>query len=274
MHIIFVVLSTTLIYGVIDVHGYRNLDTLGEEISASVQRQLQPLENLGERINQNVQAQMARVNQDVYAQMAPLQNLGPRISASVKSSLSGLDNLGEQIQQSVYQNLEPVRALEFIFKMQDGVGGTTVATYSPNGKTVVIKNKQRYICKGELSNKTGKCSGDLTPFVQNDKSDFCYASGGHTVINNIICLANGPTSVSMINNQFSCRSVDGSPVLVLNLEEYNRLCSGLARGVKYTYYSDLNDPRHVQIPHPNKSVKCENNEPGVCVFRKDLTYFF
>lgn len=62
--------------------------------------------------------------------------LGNQISASVQAGLAQLNNLGDQITQSVNQGLEPVRAMEIVFAMKEGVGGITIATHSPSGKIV------------------------------------------------------------------------------------------------------------------------------------------
>lgn len=76
------------------------------------------MDNLGQRINDEVRASLAH-----------LDNLGSRISNSVRKQTSGLENLGAQIEQSVYQSLEPVRALEVIAKMKDGIGGVTLIKF-------------------------------------------------------------------------------------------------------------------------------------------------
>ncbi|XP_060536794.1 uncharacterized protein LOC132708467 [Cylas formicarius] len=220
------------------------LDTLGQRISASVNEQLRPLQHLGSRINNQVAKQV-----------------------------SGLENLDSQISQSVYQGLEPVRAMEIMFKMIDGVGGTTITTYYPSGKKLIVMNHQRYICEGTVNQSTGECNGNLKYFHIQNQKDWCYGpTRSYTHINDYICLSVGNIFVQVINDRVTCQSTDNSSILFLKREDYQNLCRDQASQVEVKYIANENDPSHVEIPNKNPHVRCSNNEKGVCIFTQKTSF--
>ncbi|CAH2007848.1 unnamed protein product [Acanthoscelides obtectus] len=199
-----------------------------------------------------------------------LDGLGESISSGVHNQLKPLDNLGQQIEQNVYQALEPVRALEVTSNMKSGVGGTTIITYLPSGKRFLIQNSAWSKCEGAIDDNTGQCSGRLVSYEGKDLKDNCYHRTSYSIINDNICL--GANSVSIINDQIICRKADGSPAVLMKGEDFRRLCQGVADTAIYKYIANEQDMNHVPIPNPNRYVKCENNQPGVCVFREKLPF--
>ncbi|KAJ8926098.1 hypothetical protein NQ315_009955 [Exocentrus adspersus] len=229
---------------------FNNLANLGQRISDMVNRQLAPLQNLNQRIQTDVQRQI-------------LNNDNRRFFEVPMPDLTGLNNLGQQIQQSVYESLEPVRALELVMKMKNGVGGVTIATHLPEGRNFIIMDYKVYTCNGVI-NQDGRCDGRQIPFQINSKRDYCYYRESSSIVNNQICI--GANTVSIVNNNVQCLSNTGNPVLLMSLEEFNRMCQGVSEKVRFTYIANPQHPQHIQIPNQNKHVKCENNQTGVCIF--------
>ncbi|KAJ8938263.1 hypothetical protein NQ314_011543 [Rhamnusium bicolor] len=182
----------------------------------------------------------------------------------MNSGMAQLDNLGQQIEESVYQGLEPVRAIEIVFNMKGGIGGTTIATHLPQGKKFIIRNNQIYLCSRSISDEDGSCNGTLTTFQVNNKKDYCYYKNSYSIVNNYICI--GGNSILVTNNNIICNSNTETPALLITINEFNKLCDEISKTVEYKYIANPSDPAHVEIPNKNKHVKCRNNQPGVCIF--------
>ncbi|KAF7284511.1 hypothetical protein GWI33_022098 [Rhynchophorus ferrugineus] len=248
-------------------HSYYDdgLSTLGQRINAQVQQELAPLQGLGARINVNVQNNLQhlqndlntlddlstlgqRINAQVQRNLAPLQGLGARINARVQNSVQHMQNdlstLGERITQNVEEGLKPVRALELNRRMMDGIGGQTIVTHFPSDVKFIVKNSNTYKCKGEISLKSGDCSGVLEPFEitqSSPKTDWCFLRG-----------------YSQVNDN----------VLNLKLDEYKNLCSSVSNNVEYRYYPDKTSDVHVPIPNSNPYVECAKSDNNICVFHR------
>nr|CAI5851879.1 unnamed protein product [Callosobruchus analis] len=200
-----------------------------------------------------------------------LDGLGESITWGVSNQLKPLNNLGQQIEQNVYQALEPVRALEVTSSMKSGIGGTTVVSYLPAGKQFIVQNAVMYECEGgTIDGSTGQCSGRLMPYEGKDLKDNCYHRTSYSIVNDNICL--GANSVSVINDKIICRKADGSPAVLMKGEDFRKLCQGVAETAVYKYIANEQDVNHVPIPNTNKYVKCENSQPGVCIFREKLPF--
>lgn len=49
-------------------------------------------------------------------------------------------------------------------------------------------------------------------------------------------------------------------------DDFTKMCKDLSQRVEYKYIADPNNPAHVKIPNENKYVRCDNNEPNICIF--------
>ncbi|XP_076259892.1 uncharacterized protein LOC143196153 isoform X2 [Rhynchophorus ferrugineus] len=228
-------------------HSYYDddLSTLGQRINAQVQRDLAPLQGLGARINARVQNSVQHVQND-------------------------LSTLGERITQNVEEGLKPVRALELNRRMMDGIGGQTIVTHFPSDVKFIVKNSNTYKCKGEISLKSGDCSGVLEPFEitqSSPKTDWCFLRG-YSQVNDNVCLSTNGISVSVVNNIIHCSGSFNSQVLNLKLDEYKNLCSSVSNNVEYRYYPDKTSDVHVPIPNSNPYVECAKSDNNICVFHR------
>ncbi|KAL1516684.1 hypothetical protein ABEB36_000564 [Hypothenemus hampei] len=227
-------------------------------INNDLNKALAPLDDLG-----------ARISEQVHANLQGLDNLGSQINQQVQENIHGLDNLGSQISQSVYESLEPVRALEIKAKLKNGIGGVTLVTYQPSGRTLIIKNSNQYICRAEINITSGTCKDQLIPFEISEKSDWCLTnSNSHTLANNQLCLSTSTISVIISNSQVTCSSP--GKLWQTSLEEYRQVCSPLRTSSRYRYIPDVNNPFHIKVPNnDNKFVKCENSEGNYCLFQEN-----
>lgn len=140
------------------------------------------------------------------------------------------------------------------------------------GKIVLVKNRIQYECTGDVSWSTGECSGNLIPLQFKSDRDFCYTKQ-RISINNKVCLAPGSVSVQVNNNNFVCKGVDNDvPVLIIDMSGLKKLCKDLLSESTYKYFADFSNPQRIEIPNPNKSIKCKNNQPGICEFTEYNNY--
>lgn len=115
-----------------------------------------------------------------------------------------------------------------------------------------------YTCDGSIGDLDGSCSGQLSRFTPEEDEDFCYVRS-YLETEGKVCLSEKPLEgLKCFDKAFKS--------LELPKERYNEMCSSIVTGIKYKYFSDTNNPKHVQIPSDNKLISCENNEPGVCEF--------
>lgn len=131
------------------------------------------------------------------------------------------------------------------------------------GYQVIIKNGIEYLCYGRIFN-SGYCKGRLVRLNPTYSGDFCFSHNSYSIVQNHICL--GATSVEVINNSIHCYNSYKLPVLLMHIDDFNKMCKNLSQKVLYKYIADPSNPKHVEIPNQNTYVHCENNDRDICIF--------
>ncbi|CAH0559183.1 unnamed protein product [Brassicogethes aeneus] len=219
---------------------------------------LNELHNLKNTIKANVHSKINQLANDGIDSEPIISKNGVNIVTNepIDIDKNDIHNLANVIKQRLQKELKPVYGLRLIFRMKNGVGGTTIVTFF-NDMKLVIKNNQMYQCSGKISDD-GACSEPLQKFAPNENQDFCYLRS-FAEIEGVVCLSDSPLKGQkcVLNKE---------EVLSINKEEYKALCGNIVNIIKYKYISDRNNRKHVEIPNENDFVKCDNEEPGICEF--------
>ncbi|KAF7277862.1 uncharacterized protein LOC143201292 [Rhynchophorus ferrugineus] len=172
----------------------------------------------------------------------------------------------EHAQQQLAEEISELsiiaKAKQLIDKMKDGFGGTTIAIHHPSNRRFIHRNGWIFTCNGQVSKENGHCNGDptesLAAFKPERPSDFCFIKN-YNVINETLCLSSHPVKLTYENNTIVCEAtMKFFPTLVIEIEDYLKLCDGISSNTTYIYYANQDDPDHVQVPNENPRVKCDN----------------